>query len=736
MSILIYNYSVTGDCSNTGSGAVSFNLTGSTPTVSPFSVSDATGQGLLPLSAATTTYSVTGLTGGTYYAQLTDSSTEKEVLNIYISTGTTATIDSSNTTCGQNNGTITGFTSGVYGLVSFNLYDINDNLITTATTSNSYYEFTSLSAGTYYIVANDGGGCTGITASVILNPSSGLTYGAYVVDDASCLGSGSGKIFLTGLTPPLSAYTITWSPNALGQTGSTITGLTSGSYVATVTNPIGCTTSESFTVNTIPPLTSGGFITITQPSCFANDGEVEFIVVGGTAPYFFSGSSGQVEITFDTSVTFTGLSSGLYSFLVTDAGLCTIYDSVSLLTPNSFSTVAVTTTNSTCSANDGSINVLVDGGLSSATNLQISVSGTTGISQIGLFGSSNETFYGLGSGTYIVTVVSAGCTYTASTVINSVSLYSATTQVSGTTCGLNNGSLVVSASTGGTFPYTYSLTGPSNNPNTTISTVTSLFNTFTNLAYGNYTLTIQDTSSPPCIQSYAVNIPYSQTVNFNLYPNQPLNGNDGSITAFITSGEPPFTLTWSGGTAGSQTGSTVTGLTAGTYSLTVTDASGCTLTKYTTLTGTKKYVEYLYYNVCDDTFTDSGLVTKRTIRAMYLEGFNDLTSGDTNCIINSATFSINAEVGGQSAETIFYTSSGSTDYPNDLLWAEAMSTILNEFVGISDVTIDLPSNRITIKTNCEEISKNCGPQTINPLQDTEIKVNLLIDYDISCVSCS
>ena len=87
---------------------------------------------------------------------------------------------------------------------------------------------------------------------------------------------------------------------------------------------------------------------------------------------------------------------------------------------------------------------------------------------------------------------------------------------------------------------------------------------------------------------------------------------------------------------------------------------------------------------------------------------------------STATFAINAEVGGQSAETIFYTSSGSTDYPNDLIWAEAISTILNGFVGISDVIIDLPSNRITIKTNCEEISKNCGPQTINPLQEVAV----------------
>jgi hypothetical protein len=330
-------------------------------------------------------------------------------------------------------------------------------------------------------------------------------------------------------------------------------------------------------------------------------------------------------------------------------------------------------------------------------------------------------------------VTSAGCTYTATTTISSTNLYSATTAVTGTTCGSNNGRIEVTVSTGGTLPYQFTLTGPTG-PNP--STINNHVGVFTNLKGGNYTLTVQDSGVPTCVQSFTIYVDVSDPVYFDLFPSQPLNGNDGSIKSFIYSGEPPFNLIWSGGSVNGYTGSTVTGLTAGTYSLTVTDASGCTLTKYTTLTGTKKYVEYLYYNVCDDTFIDSGLVTKRTIRSMYLEGFNDLTSGDTNCIINSATFAISAEVGGQSAETIFYTSSGSTDYPNDLLWAEAMSTILNEFVGISEVTIDLPSNRITIKTNCEEISKNCGPQTINPLQDTEIKVNLLIDYDISCVSCS
>jgi hypothetical protein len=227
----------------------------------------------------------------------------------------------------------------------------------------------------------------------------------------------------------------------------------------------------------------------------------------------------------------------------------------------------------------------------------------------------------------------------------------------------------------------------------------------------------------------------SDPVYFDLFPSQPLNGNDGSITSFINSGEPPFKLIWSGGSVNGYTGSTVTGLTAGTYSLTVEDSSGCSLTKSVVLTGSKKYVDYRYYTICEEQFFDSGLVQKKSIRSMYLEGFNDLTSGDTNCVINSADFTIYAEVGGQSGQTEFYTSTGTTDYPSDTVWANAIIDMLENFVGISDVTVDIISNRITITSACENIDKNCSTQPINPLQDTEIKVNLLIDYDISCVSC-
>ena len=62
--------------------------------------------------------------------------------------------------------------------------------------------------------------------------------------------------------------------------------------------------------------------------------------------------------------------------------------------------------------------------------------------------------------------------------------------------------------------------------------------------------------------------------------------------------------------------------------------------------------------------------------------------------------------------------------------------MLQTFVGIGDVTIDYVNNKITITNDCEEILKNCRTETYNLLNDTNITVNLIINYDISCVSCA
>ena len=360
--VSVYNFSVTGDCSNTNSGVVYFELSGGS---APYTVSEITTTGLLPTSAVTTSYSFSGLSADTYSVQIVDSCLTAYTfnLNIPISSGTCVSIQSQNTLCNNPNGIITATTQNYYGNGSFSLYDINNNLVSSVSSVGSSFVFNALSADTYYVIGDDGGGCTGRSQSCIIKSSTTFNYGFYVINDASCIpGTGSGKIFITGQTgnPP---YTYSWSN---GQTGSTITGLTQGTYFVTATDSTGCSFSSSQTVNTVPPPNIVSFTTI-APSCFGNDGEVEVLVVGGTSPYYFSGSNGTVGITFADTFVFTGLSSGVLTVTVTDAGLCTDTDSVTLITPNGFSVVSISTTNSNCNNNDGLVSVEVNSGTPSGT---------------------------------------------------------------------------------------------------------------------------------------------------------------------------------------------------------------------------------------------------------------------------------------------------------------------------------------------------------------------------------
>jgi hypothetical protein len=214
----------------------------------------------------------------------------------------------------------------------------------------------------------------------------------------------------------------------------------------------------------------------------------------------------------------------------------------------------------------------------------------------------------------------------------------------------------------------------------------------------------------------------------------PVFGNDGQINVLITSGTPPFSYTWTGN-VGLQTGIVITGLTSGVYSLTIIDDNGCSFTRTTKLKGTELFGTYSVFNICKKDFEDANIVGKRGILQMFNEGFYDLTSGDTNCIVNSAEFNLQVIVGGDELTSTIYYSTGLDDYPSEVVWADTLKEMLQTFNGIGDVTIDYVNNKITITNDCEEINKNCRKESYNLLNDTKITVNLIINYDISCVEC-
>ena len=198
-------------------------------------------------------------------------------------------------------------------------------------------------------------------------------------------------------------------------------------------------------------------------------------------------------------------------------------------------------------------------------------------------GASTQSISGLCPGTYTVTVTNAlglGCAVTKSVVINNTPLLTATPAVTsnyngyGVSCfGSSDGTASANAA-GGTPPYSYSWS----NGQTT--------NNVTGLSAGNYSVDVTDANG--CTASGSITVtqppPLTTTVDatsdYNGYDVRCHGGSDGVAEAYPTGGVAPYTYSWSDG----QTTKIATGLSATTYTCTVTDANGCITFASTTLT--------------------------------------------------------------------------------------------------------------------------------------------------------
>jgi hypothetical protein len=707
--------SISGDCSNTNSGGFSLEIYGTAPDYSINWINPPSGT--TALGAGVTAYTINNLSAGTYTFEIIDSCSPENTVkgkNVFISSGTCASIVGlQNTTCNLDNGSLTAQTQNFYGPSSiFRLYDFDtDTLITTATTFTGTLTFNNLSAGTYYVICDDGGGCTGRTESCIVKTSTTFNYDLYVVNDAGCSLSGAGAVYVTNLNggPP---YTYTWST---GSNSSYISGLTAGPYNVTIVDSSGCELTKYTAVVDVPPVALATY-SLVAPTCGANDGEITIQVSGGTAPYYFLGSNGDSTITFSSSYTFTGLGPGPFTVQVTDAGLCTFSTIIDLTSPGSFSITSIDVINSTCTNTDGSIDINLFGVTSAFIEYTLvnSTGGTSVYYQTPAGG--GWTFNNLKSDTYTITISGSNCSYTTTVVVSNVPFLDLTYNITGTTCNSCNGDIELSIS-GQSAPYTFTLNGLDVVYNNSVPNYGASSYTFTNLCSGTYVGTVQKDS---CTISQNIIIPTSPTVQFSLFSTDPsAYSNNGSISAFITNGTPPFTLTWSSNVNG-QTGLTVNNLSAGTYTLTVEDSIGCIRTRYVTLIGYVPIISYQTYNICDSDFENSGLLLTKNITKMLNEGFVDLTSGDTNCILNEAIFTTVTNVGGEIKTDVFYTGTSLTDVPTDQQFANSIENLLLSYPQITGVTIDIVSNNVKLTTKC------------NTLSGVEVTVSLIISYDISC----
>ena len=711
MASFLYDIFITGDCSSTSSGVVSLLPYGGTP---PYTVEWQVPN--LGSDVVTTSPSIrTSLSADTYGIRVNDSTlpdNQEFYINIPVSSGVcTSVLSVQSTTCGLDNGSVTGTSTSDYSSTNFYLFQGNDTYVESATTNTSTIIFNNLTAGTYYMVAQDLGGCTGQGQTFIIEDSTPLSFGLYTVPNSSCGGTPIGKVTVTGVTgsPP---FTYLWSN---GLTGTTITGLTSGPYSLQITDNFGCVTSQETLITDVPPIGFGLF-TAVQPTCFASNGSLTIQITGGTAPYYYSASTGNVQVQYPTSWTISGLSAGYYEFSVTDSAFCDVNASTQLLTPLGIASVTISSQGTTCSSNGGSIRISVVGGVSPYTYTLIYPNGDT--SNV-ITSQSSQLFPNLASGTYGVVVQdSSGCSYMDEITLFATNTYTISTEVTGTTCNQNNGVVLVTRTEGGASPYDYSLDGVQNIIGTTLSAVT-----FTNVSSGEHTITVIDATG--CTQTTQVYVNESVPLNFSLYNTSCGEGSDGSLTALISTGTPPYTFNWSSNVPNNPQQIQVTGLTAGTYSLTVVDSIGCSLQRGVIIDCEELYVSYQTYVMGSEQFSIQ-TQTKNGLLQMLNEGFNDLTNDKIGCDLISAVFGVKVSVNplGLSTSQNFFTGTTLVSAPSDNLYYDTVKDLLLTVPGIGGVTINDLNNQLIINTIPGD----------NTLNGQEIIIELTIVYDIMCLS--
>jgi gliding motility-associated-like protein len=333
-------------------------------------------------------------------------------------------------------------------------------------------------------------------------------------------------------TSSLEGYTGSWSP-AINNTVTT-------EY--TFTPDAGqCATTATMTVviSTGPDLTISG----SDISCFnANDGEAE-VVATGTAPFSYSWSPSG-----GNNATASGLGADTYTVTVTDDNGCSTAANITIAEPTEL-TLTTSSTASSCTVNDGSASVVASGG-------------TPGYTYSWSSGGITDVETGIGAGIYTITVTDAsGCSAQENVTVGSVNGPTLTLlSAENISCfGANDGAAEVEA-TGGTPGYTYNWT-PTGGSNASA----------TGLGAGTYTATVTDDAGCTAALQVTISEPDALLVTGNA-TDANCGLTDGTITASVIGGTGSYSYTWTpnvGNTAA------VSGLSGGTYSLTVEDANGC-----------------------------------------------------------------------------------------------------------------------------------------------------------------
>ena len=478
-----------------------------------------------------TTATAINLLAGIYTCTITDANNCKAIVTDTIQEPQEIILSSSfqNADCSSSNGKATATVqSGGTGPFS---YSWNTNPVQTSATAQN------LPAGQYTCTVTDAKNCSKQITVNIANNNGGTASGTKTA--LKCFGdkNASISVTMTGGTAPFS-YSWNTSP---AQNSAIANNLGAGIYTCTITDANNCV--ALFTDSIISPPRINLVISQT-PGCGPGSTSANALVTGGQTPYVYAWSCAN-----GNAPNVSGLNAGACVLTVTDAQNCSTKDTVTIIN-HPFPTLSLTAKNVTCNGGkDGTITANTSGGKTPFTYSWNTVPvQTTAIAK------------NLGVGNYTCVVTDSNkCTSTATSAITEPAPISLSWTAINPNCTATTGSAGVSVVSGGQQPFTYSW-------NTSPVQITA---TATNLLAGKeYICTVTDQNN--CSSQITVALPKPLLINISHTPACGINS--GSANTSVSGGTSPYTYQWSP-TGGSQPN--LSGVAAGTYSLTVTDAKGC-----------------------------------------------------------------------------------------------------------------------------------------------------------------
>ncbi|MDD4149104.1 MAG: gliding motility-associated C-terminal domain-containing protein [Bacteroidales bacterium] len=395
-------------------------------------------------------------------------------------------------------------------------------------------------SGYYFVTLTDTYGCQVLGEMNIADENPPILSNLYA-DDVLCHGEPTGNLYsyVSGGVPP---YTYNWQPSS--STDANPIGVYAGWHYLTITDAVACEHEDSVFVDEPDAPVSMSFSEIGHISCYGlSDGFIDIEIAGGTPPYYYIWSNGQ--LTQDL----INIPAGTYNGTVIDSHECLFEYEFEITQPEPL-LLSTYTQNVLCYGDStGYVSLVVTGG-------------TPPYEYEWSNGSTEQSLYDIIAGIYVVTVTDAhGCVNYTMVQIKQpdLPLTGRITPTHVRCFGEGNGIADLNVF-GGTPPYYF------NWSNGEIS------EDIYDLIPGIYSVAINDSlgcANADTVQIFQADFPMVGTITGN---NASCNGeDDGNVYISVAGGIPPYHFEWSNGSWQED----LVGVEAGTYAVTATDQNHC-----------------------------------------------------------------------------------------------------------------------------------------------------------------